>query len=62
MGEKLVLEDDWAASCTWSCCLEDDRTMWKVESSLLKGLGGEGDGWMDGWMGECAAHFSSRKL
>jgi len=50
MGEKLVLEEDWAASCTWSCCLEDDRTMWKVESSLLKGLGGEGDGWPDAWM------------
>ena len=34
---------------------------WPTTVSVI-GLGGEGDGWMDGWMGECAAHFSSRKL
>ena len=42
-------------------CLMQLWASWPTTVSVI-GLGGEGDGWMDGWMGECAAHFSSRKL
>ena len=42
-------------------CLMQLWASWPTTVSVI-GLGWEGGGWMDGWMGECAAHFSSRKL